>query len=111
MATIPALPVEQAPVLIKAINDIADSDPDLAPITDSGAKVCLQQIARTLQTVINSIVTMKSSVITETGPADVAFKKLEVSVADLCARTDASIVDINTRLLPPGTTVVLRLKP
>ncbi len=111
MATIPALPVEQAPVLIKAINDIADSDPDLAPITDSGAQVCLQQIARTLQNLINSIVTMKSSVITETGPADVAFKKLEVSVADLCARTDASIVDINTRLLPPGTTVVLRLKP
>ena len=102
MATIPTLPVEQAPDLIKAMNEIAESDPDLAPITDRGAKVCLQQIARTLQSVINSIVTMKSSVIAETSTADVAFKKLEVSVADLCARADASIVDINTRLLPPG---------
>ena len=98
MASIPVLPVEQAPDLMNAIANIADSDPDLAPITDSGAKVCLQQIAKALQTVVTSIVTMKNSVITETSTADVAFKKLEVSVAELCSRTD----DITTRLPPPG---------
>ena len=52
MASIPVLPVEQAPDLMNAITNIADSDPDLAPITDSGAKVCLQQIAKALQTVV-----------------------------------------------------------
>ena len=98
MASIPVLPVEQALDLMNAITNIADSDPDLAPITDSGAKVCLQQIAKALQTVVTSIVTMKNSVITETSTADVAFKKLEVSVAELCSRTD----DITTRLPPPG---------
>ena len=86
MASIPVLPVEQAPDLMNAITNIADSDPDLAPITDSGAKVCLQQIAKALQTVVNSIVTMKNSFVHETGSANVSFQRLQASALDLNPR-------------------------
>jgi hypothetical protein len=68
--------------------------------------VCLKQIAITLQNMVKSIVTLKSSVITETrtafSHADNAFKKLEGSVAELCARTDASLLDIQSKMPPPG---------
>ena len=43
---------------MQAIDDIAESDPDLAPIDDKGAKVSLKQIALTLQNVVKSIVTI-----------------------------------------------------
>ena len=98
MASIPNLPVEQAPELLQAITNIADSDPDLAPITDSGAKVCLQQIAKALQSAVTSIVTIKNSVISETGTANLAFQRLEASVAELSSKTN----DITVKLLHSG---------
>ncbi len=39
-------------------------------------KECLSQISKALQATVQSLVTIKTSVITETGTADVAFKKL-----------------------------------
>ena len=101
MASIPQLPIEQSPELMQAIQGIIEVDPEVAQLTDSGVKTCLQQIAKALQSTVLSLVTIKNSVITETGTADVAFKKLETSVAELCSKTD----DITTRLLPPGIPV------
>ena len=102
MASIPSLLIEQVPELLQSIQTMTEVNPTGAQLTDANVKECLSSISKALQATVQSITTVKNSVITETSTADVAFKKLEVSFADLCARTDASIVDINTRLLPPG---------
>ena len=80
-------------------------NPEGGQLDEAGVKLCLSQIAKALHSTVVLLVTMKNNVITETGTADVAFKKLEVSVAELCTRTEASINNINaisTRLPPPG---------
>jgi hypothetical protein len=101
MASIPQLPIEQSPELMQAIRSMTEVNPEGAQLTDADVKQCLSQIAKALQSTVLSLVTVKNSVITETGTADVAFKKLETSVAELCSKTD----DITTRLLPPGIPV------
>ena len=98
MASIPQLPIEQSAELMQSIQSMTEINPDGAQLTDAGVKQCLQHIAKALQSTVLSLVTVKNSVIIETGTADVAFQKLEASVAELCARTD----DITTRLPPPG---------
>jgi hypothetical protein len=98
MATIPPLPIEQSAELMQSIQNMTEVNPDGAQLTDGAVKLCLSQIAKALQSTVLSLVTVKNSVITETGTADVAFQKLEASVAELCSRTD----EITTRLPPPG---------
>ena len=105
MASIPVLPIEQLPELMQTVQTMMAVNPDGGQLDNAGVKLCLSQIAKALHSAVVSLVTMKNSVITETGTADVAFKKLEVSVAELCTRTDASINDINAihaRFPPPG---------
>ena len=98
MASIPQLPIEQSPELMQAIQSMTEVNPEGGQLNDAGVKLCLSQIAKALHSTVVSLVAVKNSVITETGTADVAFKKLEMSVADLCAKTD----EINGRLPPPG---------
>ncbi len=98
MATIPILLIEQSPELLQSIQNMTEVNPAGAQLTDANVKECLSQISKALHATVQSLVTIKNSVITETGTADVAFKKLEISVAELCSRTD----DITTRLPPPG---------
>ena len=98
MASIPTLPIEQLPELMQTVQTMMDVNPDGGQLDNAGVKQCLSQIAKALHSTVVSLVIMKNSVITETGTADVAFKKLEVSVAELCTRTD----EINARLPPPG---------
>ena len=104
MASIPVLPIEQLPELMQDVQTMMDVNPAGGQLDNPGIKQCLSQIAKALHSTVISLVTIKSSVITETGTADVAFKKLEVSFAELCARTE----EINERLPPPGTTPDVR---
>ena len=83
MASIPTLPIEQSAELLVSIQAIVDADPELSPMSDSGVKACLHNIAKALQSAVASIVTIKNSVISETGTANVTFQKLEASVAEL----------------------------
>ena len=96
MASIPTLPIEQSAELLVSIQAIVDADPELSPISDSGVKACLHNIAKALQSAVASIVTIKNSVISETGTANVTFQKLEASVAELSSKTN----DITAKLLP-----------
>ena len=98
MASIPTLPVEQMPELMQTVQAMMEVNPDGGQLDNAGIKTCLSQIAKALHSTVISLVTIKSSVITETGTADVAFKKLEVSFAELCAKTE----EMNARLPPPG---------
>ena len=104
MATIPVLPIEQLPELMQTVQQMMEVNPDGGQLDNAGVKLCLSQFATALHSTVVSLVIVKNSVITETDTADVAFNKLEVSVAELCTRTDASIADINAingRLPPP----------
>ena len=94
MATIQVLPIEQLPELMQTMQTMMDVNPDGGQLDNAGVKLCLSQIAKALHSTVLSIVTMKSSVITETGTADTAFKKLEMSFAALCAKTE----EMNARL-------------
>ena len=97
MATIPVLPIEQLPELMQTVQMMMDVNPDGGQLDNAWVKLCLNQIAKALHSTVVSLVTVKNSVITETGTADVAFKKLEISVAELCTKTD----EINAKLPPP----------
>ena len=98
MASIPALLIEQVPELLQSIQTMTEVNPTGAQLTDANVKECLSSISKALQATVQSIITVKNSVITETSTADVAFKKLETSVAELSSRTD----DITSKLPPPG---------
>ncbi len=99
MATIPTLLIEQSPELLQSIQNMTEVNPAGAQLTDANVKECLSQLSKALQATVQSLVTIKNSVITETGTADVAFQKIEASVAELCARTD----DITTGYHPQGS--------
>ena len=104
MATIPVLPIEQLPEVMQTVQMMSDVNPDGGQLDNAGVKLCLSQIAKALHSTVVSLVTVKNSVMTETSTADVAFKKLEMSVADLCAKTD----EINGRLPSPPWNVPRR---
>ena len=101
MATIPTLPVETSVELLGSIQAIVDADPQLSPIDDAGVKTCLHNLAMALQITVASITTMKSSIISETGTANVAFKNLEASMVELRAKTSDMAASLSSGFTSP----------
>ena len=75
MATIPVLPIEQLPELMQTVQMMMDVNLHGGQLDNAGVKLCLSQIVKALHSMAVSLVTVKNSVITDTGTADVAFKK------------------------------------
>ena len=101
MASIPLLSIEQSPELMSAIQAIIDVDPDLAPITDDSVKTCLQQIARALQTTVNSVVLVNNNFLSETGAANVSSQRLDASGLGLNSKTNEMTPKRSSPVIPP----------
>ena len=72
----------------------------------------MQQIARALQTTVNSIVTIKNSCVSETSAANVSFQRLEASVVDLSSKTNEMTARLASTVIPdakPFTPFVVKI--
>ena len=88
MAAIPALPIEaMSEEVITTIGSIAACTIAEHPSDELGVKRALQQLAQLVTATVQSVITMKSSIVDETGKANTSFKTLGTSVIELGVKT------------------------